>query len=194
MLRRTCLAVGCLVVLIPLRAARAEVLDTTASRPSGAFSIAGEIEAMSRGDALMLSVHEAVGLLGGVDLIARQGFGLTDSKSVYFGGGLKWTLLHDKANAPGVAVWAGGHYWTGPSVAGFDATILVDHRFGRFTPYAGLDLNLEFASGSSFLGLAVLGGGRIGLGSHIAWYVEGGLGLGGDAKFNFISTGPRFQI
>ncbi|HET6344353.1 MAG TPA: hypothetical protein VFH51_05435 [Myxococcota bacterium] len=194
MLRRMCLTAGCLVAVFSHRPARAEVLDTTASRPSGAFSIAGEIEGMSRGDSLMLSVHEAVGLAGGVDLIARQGFGLTDNKSVYFGGGLKWTLLHDKPSAPGLAVWAGGHYWTGPVVAGFDATILLDHHFGRFTPYAGLDLNLEFSSGNSFLGLAVLGGGRIGLGSHIAWYVEGGLGLGGAGKFNFISTGPRFQI
>jgi hypothetical protein len=170
------------------------VLDTSVSRAAGAFSLAGEIEAHTGGTPLMLSVYEAVGLTGGVDLVARQGFGLSGDHAVYLGGALKWTLLHDKAESPGLAVWAGGHYITAADVAGADATLLIDHRFGRFTPYAALDMDLDFFSGGSELFLDIIGGARIGLSNRVAWFVEGGLGIAGDVKQNFVSTGPRISI
>src|SRR5438874_2355909 len=114
------LSLGCLVACVAFPAlARAEILDTTGSRSAGELSLAGELQAgLSPGTPLSLNVHEAIGLAGGVDLVAKQGFGLSAPHDVYLGAGLKWTLLHDKSNAPGLALWAGGHFLTGANVAG----------------------------------------------------------------------------
>lgn len=129
----------------------------------------------------MISLREGLGVSG-------QGF--------YFGGGIKWTLVHasTKVTRPGVALWLGGHFHTSANVAGADAMIAVDYPFSRVRPYLGLDANLEFASSDVQFLLGLVAGVKIGIARNISWFVEGGLGIVGDVKANFIATGPRIYI
>ncbi len=184
------------LVLLAAPPARAEYADTTSSLGPGHLSFATELQADVRTDwPLLLNLHESVGLAGGFDLVLRQGLPLS-GQGFYFGGAIKWTLLgaSTRASRPGVALWLGGHGRTGGGAAGVDATITVDYPFGRVRPYLGLDGNLELTSDDVELLLGLVGGAQIGLVSHVALFVEGGLGIIGDPEPHFISVGLRVTI
>ena len=184
------------LVLLQSVSARAEYADTTASPRAGALSLAAEFQADVLHDTFMLvNLHEAIGLASGVDLVLRQGLPVS-GQGFYFGGGVKWTLLtgSSKASRPGIAAYLGGHGRTGGS-GGADAAILVDYSFGRVRPYLGLDANLDFGTPDDpSLSLGLYGGARIALVTNVAWFVEGGLGILGNPRPHFISTGPRVYI
>ena len=189
---------GSLVVAVVLTAgstgtARAEIMDTTGSLAAGQFSLGFELQAglaQPRSPTTLLNIHEAVGLAGGLDLYARQGISLGGGGSLYFGAGIKWAILRDGKSGPGLALWGGGHVWTGGGGGG-DATLLLDHRFGSVTPYFGADLNIEVGGGEVDTRLGLLGGVRIIIVQHVAWFVEGGVGIVGDPALTFLSTGPK---
>jgi hypothetical protein len=176
--------------------AHAEYADTTGSLAPGSLSLAAEFQAdMYEGTPFLLNIHESVGLASGLDLFLRQGLGLSD-QGFYFGGGIKWTLLgaSSRHSRPGVAAWFGGHGRTRGGGGGADATIAVDYPFRRLRPYLGLDANLEFRSNDVEFLLGLFGGVRISIVQNIAWFVEGGLGILGNPRPHFISTGPRIFI
>lgn len=185
------------LVLLVASSARAEIMDTTGSLGSGSLSLGAEAQAALReGTPMMINAHEAVGLLGGLDLTLRQSAGVRHWDGFYLGAGVKWTLLSasSKRGRPGVATWLGGHFWTSGSVAGADASIAIDYPFGRFRPYIGLDSNLEFYDNDVEFAIGFFGGVRIGIVTNVVWFVEGGLGLAGTPKPHFISTGPKIYI
>ena len=176
------------------RPAQAEYLDTTQSIPSGGLGLAGEFQAgLVHGSPLMLRLHQAVGLASGVDLYLREGFGLNGMHPFLFAGGAKWTIWPHVGRRPGLAIWLGGHYET-TGVAGPDVQVLVDRRFGRWTPFAGSHFWVDFGNETSQANLRLLGGVRYSLHARIAWLVEAGAGLLGDPGPHFVSTGPRLSL
>jgi hypothetical protein len=198
MSRLPCLALVSLAStagLLCATAARAEVADTTASLGSGTLSFATELQAgVYESWPLMINLHEAVGLAGGFDLVLRQGLPLSGG-GFYFGGAVKWTLLHasSRATRPGIALWLGGHGRTGGGGGGVDATIAIDYPFGRVRPYLGVDGNLEFRDDIDFL-LGLILGAQISLVNHVALFVEGGLGIIGAPEPHFVAVGIRVYI
>lgn len=185
------------LALLVAPSAGAEIMDTTASLGPGSVSLAAELQAALRsGTPMLINAHEAIGLVGGVDLTLRQGVGLRNLDGVYLGAGVKWTLLSasSKRGRPGVATWVGGHFWSSGSIAGGDASIAIDYPIGRFRPYVGLDSNLEFSDNDVEFVIGFFGGLRIGIVKNVVWFVEGGLGLAGNPKPHFIATGPKILI
>lgn len=184
-----CLVVLSAAVAAPVQAAA--VIDVTESLSPGDISLAAAFEAaLVNGTPLSLGLFENVGLAGGLDLYAREGFGLSGSHPFLLGVGVKWTILTDRRDRPGLALWVGGHYWSG-SVAGADSTLVLEHHMGAVTPYAGIDAALDFYSNDTDFKLGLLGGARIALGNRVGWFVEAGLGLLGVPHPHYIATGPR---
>ena len=174
--------------------AHAEFLDTTQSLQAGNLGLAGEFEAgLTDNSPLLLRLHQAVGLAGGVDLYLREGLFLGGSHAFLVAGGAKWTFLSESAHRPGLALWIGGHYRTS-GLAGADVQALIDKRFGRLTPFAGSHFWLDFGQGQSRANLRLIGGLRVAINSKVAWLVEAGLGLLGDPRPHFVSTGPRIAL
>jgi hypothetical protein len=185
-------------ILLSAGAARAEIMQTSGSLPAGGLSLGAEFQAgvYASPAPWLLNLHEAVGLIGGVDLYAREGLGLRNA-NFYVGAGVKWTPLTSRSDRPGIAILAGGHY-VSSELAGADGSLLIDYTIKRVTPYLGLDTNLDFYSSNNRndvdFKLGLIGGARIGLVPHVAWYVEGGLGITGDPKPHFITTGPKITL
>lgn len=186
--------------LVASSAARAEIMDTTASLKPGNLSLGAEVQVgFHAGDyPFLVNLHEAVGLARGLDLQARQGIDASGHGAHYFGLGIKWTFLHAAAgHRPGIALWLGGHYILSGR-GGADVTLAIDYPFGRVRPYLGLDNNIDFGHGDDIhFSLGLIGGVQIGIVEHVAWFVEGGAGFlatGGDHLPHLLSTGPRIYF
>jgi hypothetical protein len=182
------------VALALAPAAHAEKMETTGSLSAGRLALGLEFQAgLVTGTPLELNLHEMVGLIGGVDIYATEGMQLRDNRNVYIGAGIKWTILTMNHERPGIALLAGGHYIT-DAYAGADATIMFDYRIGRVTPLLGLDSKLDLPESGADLKLGLLAIVRIEVVTNVAWFIEGEIGLTGDPKPSFISTGPKITI
>lgn len=185
-----------LLVLAAPRGAAAKILDGTQSLAPGHISAAlGAELSLEDPNPIRLEVKERIGLAGGVDLYLDQTIGLHRDDGLRLGGGLKWTVvdLSTKRERPGVALWAGGFFHTGREVAGAAFTALVDYRFGRLRPYAGLDLDMWFDQGVDTR-LTVLGGTRIAIVNHLGAYLEAGGGLTGRVRNHLVALGLRLDL
>ena len=172
--------------------ARAEYQELPDSLGLGDWGIAGEFQAnIEPGVPLEIILHENVGLVGGLDVFLRQDFPLNGGDFMV-GAGIKWTILH-KHNGPGLALWAGGHYYV-KDFAGLNLAMLVDYRFSRLIPYAGLMYDMDFEGDGLRHKLRLALGLRIGIVEHFAWFVEAGIGLAQPPLPHFIATGPRFTL
>ena len=187
-------ALACAFLLVN-RSARAEIDDTSRSLRAGQLSLAAGFQAGFVADThpLLVNVHEAIGLAGGLDLYARQAIGL-DEQPLYLGAGIRWTLVSGRRNRVGVGLFAGGHLLTDNGGAGADGTLLVDYSLGKVTPYGAFDLNINFRENDTDTQVGLIGGVRIFMVQNVYWLVEGGLGLAGQPKPHFISTGPRIYL
>jgi hypothetical protein len=173
--------------------AHAEVQETPNSLSSGQLALGAEFQAAPQPAPLSILLHQNVGLVGGLDLYAREGIPVSQPQAFYIGGGLKWSLLHEKGNYPSLGIWIGGHYWT-DGVAGADITALLGHEFHYASPYGGLKYDLDFGNQYVAQKLRLLVGVRIPVVNHLSWYVEGAVGLVGEPRPHFLSTGPRFVM
>ncbi|MBN1962947.1 MAG: hypothetical protein JW841_18595 [Deltaproteobacteria bacterium] len=174
--------------------AHAEKMQTTGSLSAGTLALGLEFQAgLITGTPLELGLHEMVGLKGGFDLYARQGIQLRDDRTVYLGAGIKWTILTSNRQRPGVALLAGGHYWI-DHWAGADGTIIFDYPIGRVTPLVGLDAKLDLPDSGAELRMGLLAIIRISVVTNISWFIEGEIGITGEPKSTFISTGPKITI
>jgi hypothetical protein len=174
--------------------AHAEKMQTTGSLSAGRLALGAEFQAgLITGTPLELNLHEMVGLIGGVDIYATQGIQLRYDRDVYIGAGIKWTILSGNHERPGVALLAGGHYLIN-NYAGADATIMVDYTIGRVTPLLGLDTKLDLPESGADFKVGLLAIVRIALVTNVAWFIEGEIGLSGEPKPTFISTGPKITI
>lgn len=180
------------LVFVLAKAARAENMQTAGSLSAGHMALGLEFQAgLVSGTPLVLNLHEMVGLASGVDLCARQGIGLS-SQPFYIGAGLKWTFLTSRHDRPGLALLAGGHYFVN-EYGGADTTLLIDYTINTITGFLGMDINLDFPDGVDFK-LGLYGGVRFALVRNVAWFIETGVGLTGNPKPHFISTGPKITL
>jgi hypothetical protein len=181
---------GIIVTLLSASLARAEIMETTRPLKAGNITLGVEFEAGLQSPApLMLNFHEAIGLAGRFDLALREGIALR-TRDFYLGAAIKWTILLDSKDSPGLALWGGGHFLTSGSVGGVDATFMIDHTFDRFTPYLAADFNLDF-SDTVDAKFGFIGGCKVSLHRFVALFVEGGLGLTGAPKPHFVSAGIK---
>lgn len=174
----------------------AKISDTTRSLSAGQISFGSEFEAGLRDDSpFNLNLHEDIGLRSGLDLVLDQQIRLSNGDGFLLGGGIKWTLLRNRTGrrkkSPGLAVWLTGFFDTGGDDAGFRGHFMVDNTWGRFTPYAALDLDIIF-SDDVVTPFTLIGGTRWALARNVAAFFEGGLGLNEDTEF--LSAGLRVTL
>lgn len=172
----------------------AEVLDTSDSLGPGHLRLmVGAELGLEDPNPIRLDVQQRVGLASGLDLYLVQAIGLHRESGARLGGGLKWTALGKRKDRPGIALWGGGFFQTAREVAGLTGRVLIDYRFGRVTPYAALDLDLWFEDGVD-THVALLGGARISVVSHVAAFLEAGVGLTGTPRDHLVALGLALEI
>ncbi len=174
--------------------AQAGVFDGSTALGPGKLSLAGEFRAeMESPNPLWANFYQRVGLASGLGLYLREEIPLERGEGLKLGGGLKWTILPDKKDTPGLALWGGGYYNLDARHAGARVAFLIDNRWGRFAPYGALELDSYFSGGVQTQLFAILGL-RLILGKQVDWVTEFSPTFGNEASSYYLSTGLRLRL